>query len=78
MLGLGLALGLGLELEFGFEPSSPIVCEIVLSLTRLSFPLVRFRHNLVWRSTARFVICELVLAVQCESSSHTAGTATEK
>ena len=39
---LGLALGLGL----GFEPSSPIVRELVLSLTRLSFPLVRFRHNL--------------------------------
>ena len=39
MLGLGLGLGLG------FDPSSPIVRELVLSLTRLSFPLVRFRHN---------------------------------
>ena len=38
MLGLGLGLGLGLRL--GFEPSSPIVCELVLSLTQLSFPLV--------------------------------------
>ena len=42
MLGLGLGLGLGLRL--GFEPSSPIVRELVLSLIRLSFPLVRFRH----------------------------------
>ena len=41
MLWLGLGLGLGL----GFDPSSPIVRELVLSLTRLSFPLVRFRHN---------------------------------
>ena len=40
-LGLGLVLGLGLGLGLGFDPSSPIV----LSLTRLSFPLVRFRHN---------------------------------
>ena len=40
-LGLGLALGLGL----GFDPSSPIIRELVLSLTRLSFPLVRLRHN---------------------------------
>ena len=45
-LGLGLALGLGLVLRLGFEPSSPIVHELVLSLTRLSSPLVRFRHNL--------------------------------
>ena len=45
MLGLGLALGLGLGLGLGFDPSSPIVRELVLSLTRLSFPLVRFRHN---------------------------------
>ena len=44
-LGLGLALGLGLGLGLGFDPSSPIVRELVLSLTRLSFPLVRFRHN---------------------------------
>ena len=44
-LGLGLALGLGLGLRLGFEPSSPIVRELVLNLTRLSFPLVRFRHN---------------------------------
>ena len=43
MFGLGLALGLGLRL--GFEPSSPIVCELVLSLMWLSFLLVRFRHN---------------------------------
>ena len=43
MLGLRLALWLGLGL--GFEPSSPIVRELVLSLTLLSFPLVRFRHN---------------------------------
>ena len=43
-LGLGLALGLGL----GFEPSSPIVRELVLSLTQLSFPLVRFRHDLAY------------------------------
>ena len=28
-----------------FEPSSPIVRELVLSLTQLSFPLVRFKHN---------------------------------
>ena len=27
-----------------FKPSSPIVRELVLSLTRLSFPLVRFRQ----------------------------------
>ena len=27
-----------------FETSSPIVRELVFSLTRLSFPLVRFRH----------------------------------
>ena len=40
-VGLGLGLGLGL----GFDPSSPIVSELVLSLTRLSFPFVRFRHN---------------------------------
>ena len=45
MLGLGLALGLGLGLRLGFEQSSPIVRELVLSLTRLSFPLVQFRHN---------------------------------
>ena len=38
MLGLGVGLGLG------FEPSSLIVRELVLSLTQLSFPLVRFRH----------------------------------
>ena len=44
-LGLGLALGLGLGLRLGFEPSSPIVRELVLSLTRLFFPLVQFRHN---------------------------------
>ena len=35
MLGLGLGLWLGL----GFIPSSPIIRELVLSLTRLSFPL---------------------------------------
>ena len=46
-LGLGLALGLGLGLGLGFDPSSPIVRELVLSFTRLSFPLVRFRHSLV-------------------------------
>ena len=40
---LGLALGLWLGL--GFKPSSPIVRELVVSLTRLSFPLVRFGHN---------------------------------
>ena len=45
MLGLGLGLALGLGLRLGFKPSSPIVRELVLSLTRLSFPLVRFRHN---------------------------------
>ena len=44
-LGLGLALGLGLGLGLSFDSSSPIVRELVLSLTRLSFPLVRFRHN---------------------------------
>ena len=44
MLGLGLGLALA-GLGSGFEPSSPIVLELVLSLTRLSFPLVRFRHN---------------------------------
>ena len=44
-LGLGLALRLGLGLRLGFEPSSPTVRELVLSLTWLSFPLVRFRHN---------------------------------
>ena len=38
-LGLGLALGLGLGLVF--DPSSPIARELVLSLTRLSFPLVQ-------------------------------------
>ena len=38
-------LGLGLGLVLGFDPSSPIVHELVLRLTRLSFPLVRFRHN---------------------------------
>ena len=38
---LGLALGLGL----GFDPSTPIVRELVLSLTRLFFPLVRFGRN---------------------------------
>ena len=42
-LVLGLVLGLGLGL--GFESSSLIVRELVLSLTRLPFPLVRFRHN---------------------------------
>ena len=50
-LGLGLVfvlgLGLGLGLWLGFKPSPPIVRELVLSLTRLSFPLVRFRHNRV-------------------------------
>ena len=44
-LGLGLALGLGLGLGLGFDPSSPIVRELVLNLTWLSFLLVRFRHN---------------------------------
>ena len=44
-VSLGLALGLGLGLRLGFEPSSPIVRELVLSLTRLPLPLVRFRHN---------------------------------
>ena len=29
----------------GFDPSSPIVRELILSLARLSFPLVQFRHN---------------------------------
>ena len=38
MLGLALGLGLGL----GFDPSTPIVRELVLSLTQLFFPLVRF------------------------------------
>ena len=38
-------LGLGSWLVLSFKPSSPIVRELVLSLTRLSFPLVRFRHN---------------------------------
>ena len=36
---LSSVLGLGLWLGLGFKPSSP---ELVLSLTRLSFPLVRF------------------------------------
>ena len=44
-LGLGLVLGLALGLGLGFKPSSPIVRELVLSLTRLSFPLVRFTHS---------------------------------
>ena len=44
-LSLVSFLGLALGLSLGFEPSSPIVRELVLSLTRLSFPLVRFRHN---------------------------------
>ena len=44
-LGLGLALRLELGLELGFDPSSLIVRELVLSLKQLSFPLVRFRHN---------------------------------
>ena len=35
------------RVRLGFDPSSPIVRELVLSLTRLSFPLVRFRHNLI-------------------------------
>ena len=34
-----------IRVRFKFKPSSPIVRELVLSLTRLSFPLVRFRHN---------------------------------
>ena len=38
-------LGVRVRLGLGFELSSPIVCELVLSLTRLSFPLARFRHN---------------------------------
>ena len=46
MLGLGLGIALGLGLRLGFELSSPIVRELVLSLTRFSFPLVRFRHNI--------------------------------
>ena len=45
MLGLALGLGVALGLGLGFDPSSPIVRELVLSLTRFSFPLVRFRHN---------------------------------
>ena len=45
VLGLGLVLGLALGLGLGFKPSSPIVRELVLSLTRLSFPLVRFTHS---------------------------------
>ena len=46
-LGLSLVLGLGVHvgLGLGFEPSSLIVRELILSLTQLSFPLVRFRHN---------------------------------
>ena len=57
MLGLDLvlALGLGLGLRLGFEPSSPIVRELVLSLTRLSFPLVRFRHNPLTRASIPLV-----------------------
>ena len=39
-LGLGLGLALGLGLGLGFEASSPIVRELILSLTRLSFLLV--------------------------------------
>ena len=39
-------VSIALGLVLGFEPSSPIVRELVLSLTRLSFLLVRFRHNL--------------------------------
>ena len=34
-----------IRVKVSFEPSSPIVRELVLSLTRFSFPLVRFRHN---------------------------------
>ena len=38
-------LGLGLWSDLGFKASSSIVRELVLSLTRLSFLLVRFRHS---------------------------------
>ena len=44
-LVLGLGLGLGLWLRIGFKLSWPIVRELVLRLTRLSYPSVRFRHN---------------------------------
>ena len=40
MLGLGLGLALALGLWLGFELSSPIVLELVLSLAWLSSPLV--------------------------------------
>ena len=39
---LGLGLGSGLWLGLGLKPSSPIIRELVLGLTWLSFPLVRF------------------------------------
>ena len=45
VLDLGLELGLWLGLGLNFKLSSLTVRELVLSLTRLSFPLVRFRHN---------------------------------
>ena len=38
-------VGVKIRIRFRFEPSSPIARELILSLTRLSFPLVRFRHN---------------------------------
>ena len=42
---LSVMIGFRVGLRLGFEPSSPIVHELVLSLAQLSFPLVRFKHN---------------------------------
>ena len=61
-LGLGLVLGLALGLGLGFKPSSPIVRELVLSLTRLSFPLVRFTHSTSSRRRKRLRGFEFVFA----------------
>ena len=44
-LGLGLALGLGSGLGLGFDLSSPIVRELVLSLTRLSLCCLSMRSK---------------------------------
>ena len=64
-LGLGLVLGLGLELGLGsglgFDTSSPIVCELVLRHTQLSFPLVRFRHSRVGADCILALIGTLVM-----------------
>ena len=63
MLGLGLELGLGLGLGsgLGFDPSSPIVRELVLRHMQLSFPLVRFRHSCVGADCILALIGTLVI-----------------